>query len=195
MTTEYSIGQVDTCKTKKIILGINACTFISNDIDGINYYGLFTLDKRKNRLTVGPIIGPIWKLNSHFLYAKAESKQIGINGFYLGYQFFPDTKKDKIFDYFIQDQFISQYYKDNGIDNEFPSDSYKSDLLNIGDYIGFGYQLKFLKRFYFTQSIGIGIIYKHLSIDFSNLPDYNDEGYYFSWTTNIGLGYKFDFNK
>jgi len=194
LTTEYCIGQVDTCRTKKIILGISACTFISNDIYGINYYGSFTADKNKNRLTTGPIIGLIWKLNSDFLYAKPESKQIGINGFYLGYQLFPNTK-GKTFDYFIQDQFIFQYYKDNGVDSEFPNDSYKSNLLNIGDFIGFGYQVKFLKRFYFTQSIGIGVIYKHLSVDYSNLPDHDDKGRYFSWTTNLGLGYKFDFKK
>jgi hypothetical protein len=194
LATEYCIGQTDTCETKKIIFGITACAFTSYAIPGINYYGPFTIDKGKSSFTIGPIIGPKWKLNSDYIYALPTSSQIGIYGFCLDYQLFPQ-KKCKIFDYFVQDQLVFHYYKDKSIDNEYPNDSYQSYLLNIVDYIGGGYKINFLKRFYFIQSVGVGFIYHHLSINFSKLSDHNNEGCYMDLITNIGLGYKFDFKK
>jgi hypothetical protein len=190
LTTDYCIGQGDFIKVKKIIVGINTCAFIAGDNYCINYFALLTTDIKKNRYSIGPIIGPLWKLNDDFIYTpQSKSRQIGINGFHLGSQIFPNSK-GKTFDYFFQNQFILQYYRDKGVEFSF-NEPYNSHLIIIGDYLGGGYQLKFLKTFYFTQSIGIGFIYKHIIIHYKNFPDNDQENHHISWTTNLGVGYKF----
>ena len=187
--TSHCIGQEKTDKTRNIILGLNAGSFISNNIDGFNYFINLTRDLKKITQFAGPLIGQRWKLDNNFLFAAPQSRGIGLTGLQSIIRYCPNANKN-IFNYFIQSQVIFQYYKDNDFDS-YNNNFYKSRLINYGPFLGVGYKITFLKKFYFTQSASIGGLYKHLSIDFSNDLDIDNENVYFSWTTDLMLGYKF----
>jgi hypothetical protein len=187
--TSHCIGQGKTDKTRNTILGLNAGSFISNNINGFNYFINLTRDLKKVTLSIGPLIGQRWKLDNNFLFAAPQSRGIGLTGLQSITRYYPKLNEN-IFKYFIQSQVIFQYYKDNGFDN-YNNDFYKSRLINSGPFFGIGYKITFLKNFYFTQSASIGGLYKRLSIDFSKNLDIDNENVYFSWTTDLTLGYRF----
>jgi hypothetical protein len=70
---------------------------------------------------------------------------------------------------------------------------YQSHRTDLEYFFGCGYNLKFLKKMYFTQSIGIGFIHEYTKIQYENLPKYNvDESFNrASILLSAGLGYKF----
>jgi hypothetical protein len=194
--TNHCIGQEKSDKTGNIGFGLNAGSFISNKIDGFNFFVDLTYNKinqtyNKNKFisSTGPIIGQRWKLDNNFLYTSAQSRGIGLTGLHCITRYFP-SPNERTFNYFVQVQSIFQLYSDNDFDNYF-NDYYKSHLINLGPFIGVGYKITFLKKLYFTQSVSIGGLYKHLTIDFSNNPDIENENIYFSWTTDLTFGYRF----
>lgn len=72
--------------------------------------------------------------------------------------------------------------------------SYKAHQTILGDYIGWGYKVKFLKNIYVNQSIGFGMEYYSSVINYED-KSYNRKDQYFKLgiVLKLGLGYKFDY--
>jgi|GEM_PF-5493250 len=196
------IGQTDTIlTTPKFILGVNTGTMIHGMADALDYFAHFTIEKKKHFLAVGPIVGLKLKMDGQYS-EDFIAKQYRLNGLHIVYQINPNPK-GKRFDFYFQNEFIFLYYIDKGIGYVqvyYPAihlvdaipQSYKSHLACIEDYIGYGFKVKFLKNFYFNQSIGIGILHSAEAINYEDAT-YNIR----SNDTNpgvilkMGLGYTF----
>lgn len=193
-----SFAQIDSFASKKTILGLNISVMPSYEWEGLDYSANFTIEKGKNFLAAGPIIGMKLKLIND--YEDNVSGQYGLTGFHIVYQ--RKVKlKEKRFNFYFQNEFMYHYYTDEGIYYAIWSSSnietpkaYKSHATDVEDYIGYGCKIIFLKNFYFDQSFGLGIKY------FSEVIDYGDAIFnknftenYPSATIKMGLGYTFTY--
>lgn len=195
-----SVEQTDSFASEKNILrvGINAGVMPSYQWEGLDYYALFTIQKGKNFVAGGPVIGLKLKMENN--YNQQVSKQYGLTGFYVVYQRFTKPR-EKRFDFYFQNEFMFHYYTDKGIYITGPNPnipmvwSYKSEQKDIQDYIGYGVKVKFLKNFYLDQSFGIGIKYNTTVIDYGD-PAFNkaDKHIQPSATIKMAFGYTLGVN-
>ncbi len=197
IAVKYPNVPKDSIVPQKPLLGINVGAMPSYYFEGLDYYANFSIEKGKNFLSFGPIIGLKLELKNE--YEGQIKEQYGLTGFYLIYQSKIMPKGKKI-DFYIQNEFILHYYTDNGTElywgnNSFPnptSKSYNAHASDIEYYLGYGCKIRFLKNFYFDQSFGIGIRYC------SAASHYGDNTY--NWSAvrimpsaslKMGIGYTF----
>lgn len=183
--------QADTMASKKIILGINTGSLISGGSGGLNFYAYFTLEKGKSLFAVGPVIGPEFKIA--LFGGSPVHGTYGLNGFHTIYQINPNNKA-KRFDFFFQYDFFYLYHTYKGIETyPYNKGAYNSYQINIENYIGYGFKVKFFKNFYLNQSIGTGAIYTSYTLDYENFQGQTNRAFEPSLIIKIGLGYKFDY--
>ncbi len=125
-------------------------------------------------------------------------------GLQLGYQFYPNGK-EKIFNLFFEYDFNllkAKIENDNPTSLSINQNSYSAmetlEVFNIEQYLGYGFNIQFLKRFYFTTSVGIGcgwyqrqFIY---NCDNGQVIKLGDRKPYFGMPTGIfktGIGFNF----
>lgn len=192
-----SIKQTDSFDPKKsrLRVGINIGTLPSYQWEGLDFFTQFTIDKGKNFLAIGPVIG--LKLIMKNLYYDHVSEQYGLTGLYFVYQRNTKLSGDK-FDFYFQNEFMFHHYTDKGnyltwLGSNTPIVRYyESEQTYIEDYIGCGVKIKFLKNFYLDQSFGIGIKYNTAVIEYED-PAFNksDKLTHPSATLKMALGYTF----
>lgn len=191
-----SIKQTDSFASEKNILrvGINIGAMPSYQWEGLDYYAHFTIEKGRNFVAVGPVIGLKLKMENN--YSQQVSEQYGLTGFYAVYQRYTKPR-GKRFDFYFQNEFLFHYYTDKGIyTTGHPNSpmvwSYKSEQKDIQDYIGYGVKIKFLKNFYVDQSFGLGIKYTTTVIDYED-PAFNkaEKGSLPSAKIKMAFGYTF----
>lgn len=198
VSTIFCIGQTDTIVPPQKNLGVNIGLMPSFILDDFNYYANFTIEKGKHFFAIGPLIGLRLEMNRHSTSSPVAG-QYWLNGINLIYQKNPNTK-GKRFDFYFQNEFLLFYYTDRGIDkyvnvpnqNYSITKSYKSHRIFVEDCIGYGFKVKFLKNFYINQSIGLGVSYSSLVIDYGDplyniIRDYFDPGL----ILKMGIGYTF----
>lgn len=200
-TAESIFGQKDTTGTtpEKIVWGTSIGTLYSIASYSLNYFAYGTLDKGKSFFALGPVLGPKLYFNDgapHY----PQSGEYRLNGFHCVYQINPNPER-KRFDFYFQYQFIFLYYQTEGNNYDFVNGAivtypYNAYLSAVENFIGYGFKVKFLKSFFLTQSISIGLNREHTLIDHDN-PNFHDYDYGYSWQPdfmiNAGLG--FNFNK
>jgi hypothetical protein len=172
-----SFGQKDSIVPKKYILGVSMGTIVDGNVNGINYYAHFTIEKGKHFFAIGPLIGRQLQVQTWWDEARAQGK-MHLNGVHCVYQINPNSK-GKIFDFYFQNEFIFHYNFSNGV-IKYDYDDYGNYLTtpisrpytfhqtDFEDFIGYGIKIKFLNNFYMNQSLGIGISSSYLTSDFGN---------------------------
>ena len=172
-------------------LGTQTSMLLISGIGVPNYSLHFTIDTKKNFFSIGPLISRNLDLSSSYYYGSGVKNGYTLNGFILQYRHYPNSKA-KVFDFFFHNQFIFQYFKDKGEDGlmYYGLDSYKSQLINTGNFIGYGFDVKFLKHFYVSQSVSAGIFYYNLTQDYENIDDIVDKYHSPGFIINFGIGYR-----
>ncbi|PCJ23286.1 MAG: hypothetical protein COA97_12005 [Flavobacteriales bacterium] len=196
--SNISNGQVDSVKSK-VVWGVNVGSLLSQASEGFNYYIYATAKISKSFFALGPVLGPKLKI-SRYNYSYSTNEQYKLNGFHFVYQINPNPV-GKVFNFYFQYQFVYLYYRDEGVEyiggyyNNGVStlEPYKSHRIDIESFIGYGFNLKFSKNFYLSQSVGIGLTYESTSVDMENPDLIDDNDGYFgpSLMLNASLGYKF----
>ena len=117
-----------------------------------------------------------------------KNKPINLNGGTGTVQYFPNAP-GKRFDLFFQYEVTAQRFTDQGkfLENGIEKD-YSSRDLYIGQYVGYGLEVKFLKHFKLNHTIGFGYLWTKSS--------FNDVGYSKSYggisgNTRVGLCFVF----
>lgn len=196
-------GQADSTSGKRIVLGLNVGTLFGNEGDGA-YYN-FTMERGGSHFELGPVFGSKMDL-SHGSNDNYYNGNFSLTGLNAVYQISPNTKR-KIFQSYFQNEFFFHYYIDNNTTKELYSNyghqflpaaiSYKSHQTIIGDYIGWGFKVKFLNNFYVNQSIGMGMEYYATVLDYKDISynsyNRNDRSFRPGVILKLGLGYKFDY--
>lgn len=193
-----STKQTNSIASPPIILGLNFGIMPSYTGAQLDYYSNFTIERGKDFIALGPIIGQKAEINYYNLHT--ERGAYALAGFNFVYQRHPNPY-GKIFDVYFQNEFIFRHYSDEGINYLQQSNSsyqvtrsYKSNQSDIEDYIGYGCKEKFLKNFYFNQSIGIGVVYHSTMIDYGDINyNTNEHDTHLGLMLKMGIGYKFDY--
>lgn len=172
-----SFGQKDSIIPKKYILGVSMGTIVDGNVNGINYYAHFTIERGKHFFAIGPLIGRQLEVLTWWGEVRALGKN-RLNGVHCVYQINPNSK-GKRFDFYFQNEFIFHYHFSNGEIKYYFDESgnyltvplsrpYKFHQTDIEDFISYGFKVKFLNNFYINQSIGIGISSSYSTFDFGN---------------------------
>lgn len=197
----YCKSQGDSAKTKKYELRLNAGVFVSYYSDGFRYFPNLGVATRKIFLGCGPVFGPKLVLNSKYFFGDHFTEgynAFNLNGVAAICQYNPN-KPGRIFDFYFQNWFSFVSEKDKNQDlTLFPGNlSYSSYQKIIENYIGYGFNVKFLKHFYVSQSFGIGAANRSFSYDILNDNKEAAKEKYTraSFLLTLSMGYRYKLNR
>lgn len=194
-------GQADSIAGKGIILGVNAGTVVGSK--GFGAYSNFTMEKGHSHFEVGPVFGSKKNLRHAYHDYYFYSGNFTLTGLNAIYQISLNPKR-KIFQSYFQNEFFFHYFIDNNTTEGVYTNlgfmflptamPYKAHQTILGDFLGWGFKVKFLKNFYINQSAGFGMEYYSSVLNYEDIS-YNRKDQYFKLgvVLKLGLGYKFDY--
>ncbi|MGB3948981.1 MAG: hypothetical protein WBM13_13435 [Bacteroidia bacterium] len=191
-------------KKQKTFLGVASGNIMGWDISNA-YYTHFTMQKGQSLFSIGPVFGN----RKNLQYAKHDwyyyDNSLSVNGLSAICQIYAHPEK-KTFQWYFMNELLFRYYSDKGrtqfIYSDIGYDVYLPAAINynfhqssIGAYLGFGLRVNFLKNFYCTSNIVVGLSYLTTVQKYEN-NTYNDKFDYYDYNLFLkaGLGYKFDYN-
>lgn len=194
-------GQADSSAGKGIVLGVNAGTVLGSQ--GVGAYSNFTMEKGHSHFEVGPVFGSKKNLRHAYHDYYFYSGNFTLTSLNAVYQISLNPKR-KIFQSYFQNEFFFHYFIDNNTTEGVYTNlgfvflptamPYKAHQTILGDFLGWGFKVKFLNNFYVNQSIGIGMEYYSSVLNYED-KSYNRKDQYFrpGVILKLGLGYKFDY--
>jgi hypothetical protein len=174
-----ALGQTDTNKrsNNKTSFGITVGTTASLVLERLDYEPYLTIEKGKNFFEAGPVIGNNRKIERYWSdsYESVPEKKSSLNGFHFVYQINPNQKA-KVFDFFFRVQLAFLNFKSNGIalagSSNYPNgylysdQPFKANQRIISGLFGYGFNIKFLRNFYLSQSVNFGISQNFIHVDY-----------------------------
>ncbi len=197
MISSFCNGQADTLETKKGSWGANIGLLVSQDTDGYNKYIYGTYKKANSFIAFGPVWSP-----KRLYFGKGYSSAfdgLKLNGAHVVYQYMPRMLSRHL-NLFFEYDFLFKYNSGSGVDHRsfyqnkiYVNDSqpYKSYGASIENYLGYGLRVNFLKHFYLNQSIGIGLHYTNISIDYEHIEDFKESYLEIGALIKLGIGCNF----
>lgn len=189
--TQAVFAQTDSASAKKYRHGISVGTFVSG-VPGFPYYLIsYSISKGRNRVSIGPVFrqkgGGSTNWTARNVALQNDNYLKGLSGVY---QFFPNPR-GKRYDLFFQYEATWLYFnydaliENSGIWTRTPN---YASCWYLGQYVGYGLRVRFLKNFEITHNVGLGYLagkYKNSYGTFS----VGEEG--ISGNTRISLSYTF----
>ena len=177
---------------------------IADNLSKTGTYAHFTREKGQSFFSIGPTFGNKKDLGHLYHDRNYYSNTYSINGFRAVYQVSPNPAR-KVFQSYIHNEFVFHYYSDKGITPTVYSANYGSiDIPNytryynrqvvIGNYLGWGFNLKLPGHFYINQSVALGIV-NYANNNTYEISSYNRKFNYFDYTYmfKTGIGHTFDY--
>ena len=202
--TSNCFGQRDTTVApKKFIFGTNIGVYLSAGSQAINYTPALTIKTKHTQFLLAPLIGPKWCV----LYRENRPEPMpqptfNLNGLNATFQVNPFPTR-KVIDFFLEYNVGFQYIKyqeqNTILDYNYITYRYTTHQeyynlyrTNLENCLGLGFKIKFLRNFYFNQSIGLGMQYTFYSVGYPD--DYVKTEKYFSFDliAKAGIGYTFE---
>lgn len=157
---------------------------------GLNLAG-FIVERGRYFLGFGPV-GAMVEVQS----ANAQNfitRKHHVTGFHVTYQYRPHSLLRR-FDFFFAANFIWQKHKETFLNNYDNSQYFNPYIVRsdgMDGQIGYGYRLKFLKHFYLSNFVGLGLNENHVFSDnVNNTEDNRISQKGLGYVINITLGYR-----
>jgi hypothetical protein len=150
----------------KFKVGIG-CFYARASTTGQSVLPTITLTRGKHVFFAGPA-----------LYYLNDENPRPLTGANLGYQFFPNGRQNR-FNLFLEYDFtyMEGTTREKPSYNWYSASSYKIHIVDISNYLGFGFRLNIIKNLYLNAGAGVGI-----------LPLYKDEYFYESPNGEFSTG-------
>jgi hypothetical protein len=177
--------------TKTLLIGVAGHISI-NDLGHLNTNPSVVANYKKHTL----FLGPLFSAGVH------PTENIILPGLQLGYQIYPNGK-GKVFSFFFEYNFnfLSAKIKSGQTDFYWGYNKYTGErlikILNNSHYLSYGFNVHFLKYFYFSTSLGLGKSwYKEESIWKANTGEKFSSGgkrnfNYINGLFKVGIGCNF----
>jgi hypothetical protein len=190
--SQASFSQTDSAAANKIRHGISVGAFVSG-VPGYPYYLVsYSISKGRNRVSIGPVLGE--KGGGYLGYSGGTNISLQNTSFFKGlsgvYQFFPNPS-GKRYDLFFQYEATWQYFNYDGINtgsaNWITIPNYSS-CWYVGQYVGYGLRVRFLKNCEITHIIGLGNLTGRYTVKGMKSSSIGD---LLSGNTRLSLSYTF----
>jgi hypothetical protein len=185
----------ETCNaqdsTKKLVLGICG-HFSMNNVGHQNINPSIVVNYGKSSIFIGPLLAK----------NVDPSQKTYLPGLQCGYQFYPNSKK-RVFSFFFQYDlnFLSAKLYSDPTDffwnNNYYFGTRKIEIFNFSQCLSYGFNIHFLKRFYFSTSLGLGggwykkeYIWEANTVEVFTTGN-NNPNFYIDFLFKAGLGYNF----
>jgi hypothetical protein len=190
--SQAALAQTDSSTAKKFRHGISVGT-VASGVPGYPYYFIsYSIEKGRNRVSIGPVLGE--KGGGYQRYSGGTNISLQNNSFVKGlsgvYQFFPNPS-GKRYDLFFQYEATWQYFNYDRINTgsaiwiTIPN---YSSCWYVGQYVGYGLRVRFLKNFEITHIIGLGNLTGRYTVKGMNSISIGDK---ISGNTRLSLSYTF----
>ena len=195
LTSVFCMGQDTPQENHKLVWGLNTGFLSSRSLPGEGIFLLGTVQKNRHEWSLGPVFGSIPEYSGlgFSIY------KIPFKGGSFFYRFYPSPNSKRVNLYFIFNLSLFHRFAEDIIrEPVYPYTSanykeytYRRSSTVIDNTFGYGMDINFLKRFYFTHSLSVGISRRWRRYSFDHKADqrFFDRG--MGPQFRLGIGYRF----